>query len=193
MAGDALQDIKKQQTFVMLKPDAVARWLVGDIVSRFEKRQLKIVALKMTQATRNLITAHYPAGDEARVTRLGTKSLGTFAENKLDPKDFLGTDKPHEIGEKVLEYLINYMTRWPVVIMVVQWVNAIDMVRKIVGDTIPAKAALGTIRGDFSIETPFLANVEARPMYNLIHASETPEEASKEIALWFDKQEIIPQ
>jgi nucleoside-diphosphate kinase len=67
------------------------------------------------------------------------------------------------------------------------------MVRKIVGDTIPAKAALGTIRGDFSIETPFLANIETRPMYNLIHASETPQEAEREIALWFDTSEITTQ
>lgn len=77
--------------------------------------------------------------------------------------------------------------------MVVQGVNAIDMVRKIVGDTIPAKAALGTIRGDFSIETPFLANIEARPMYNMVHASETSEEAKNEIALWFTQDEITIQ
>ncbi len=177
----------------MIKPDGVARWLVGEIVSRFEQRQLKVVAMQMKQATREQIMAHYPADDEKRVTRLWTKSLGTFEENNIDPKQFLGTDKAHQIGEKVLDYLINYMTRWPVVVMVLQWVNAIDMVRKIVWDTIPAKAALGTIRGDLSIETPFLANVEARPMYNLIHASETPEEAEKEIALWFDKDQITKQ
>jgi nucleoside-diphosphate kinase len=67
------------------------------------------------------------------------------------------------------------------------------MVRKIVGDTIPANAALGTIRGDFSIETPFLANIEARPMYNMIHASETVAEAKNEIALWFAPEEITVQ
>jgi len=193
MVADTLQHIKKQQTFVMIKPDGVSRGLVGDIISRFEKRQLKIVAMQMQQVTREQIMAHYPADDQKRVTRLWTKSLGTFQENDLDVKDFLWTDKAHEIGEKVLEYLVNYMTRWPVVIMVVQWVNAIEMVRKIVWDTIPAKAALGTIRGDLSIETPFIANIEARPMYNLIHASETPEEAEKEIALWFDKKQIIEQ
>ncbi len=190
---DKLQHIKKQQTFVMIKPDGVARWLIGEIIGRFEQKQLKVVAMKMIQATRDQIVAHYPATDNDRVTRLGTKSLSTFQDNDLDPTEFLGTDKPKEIGEKVLQYLIDYMTRWPVVIMVVQWVNAIDMVRKIVWDTIPAKAALGTIRWDFSIETPFLANVESRPMYNLIHASETLQEAQTEIALWFDLSEIVSQ
>lgn len=193
MSSKNLDNIKKQQTFVMIKPDGVSRWLIGEIISRFEKRQLKVVAMKMLQATREQITSHYPAQDEARVARLWSKSLWTFQENNIDPVDFLWTDNPSEIGKKVLDYLINYMTRWPVVTMVVQWVNAIDMVRKIVGETIPAKAALGTIRGDFSIETPFLANIETRPMYNLIHASETPEEAEKEIALWFSAEEITSQ
>lgn len=177
----------------MIKPDGVGRGLIGEIVSRFEQRQLKVVAMKMLQATRDQITAHYPVSDAAWVSRLGEKSLGTFRENNVDPKEFLGTDKPSEIGEKVVEYLINYMTWWPIVIMVVQWVNAIEMVRKIVGDTIPAKALLGTIRGDFSIETPFLANIEARPMYNMIHASETVEEAKNEIGLWFQQDEITAQ
>ena len=193
MTQDSLQQIKKQQTFVMIKPDGVSRGLIGEIVGRFEKRQLKVVAMKMLQATREQIIAHYPAQDQSWVTRLWEKSLGTFKENDVNPKEFLGTDQAHEIGQKVLDYLINYMTRWPVVIMVVQWVNAIDMVRKIVWDTIPAKAALGTIRGDFSIETPFLANIEARPMYNMIHASENPEEAQNEIALWFTEAEITVQ
>lgn len=193
MTQDSLQHIKKQQTFVMIKPDGVARWLIGEIISRFEKRQLKVVAMKMLQATRDQITAHYPVSDEAWVSRLGEKSLWTFKQNNVDPKEFLGTDQPHEIGEKVVDYLINYMTWWPIVIMVVQWVNAIDMVRKIVWDTIPANAALGTIRGDFSIETPFLANIEARPMYNMIHASETVSEAKNEIALWFQQDEITTQ
>lgn len=85
--------------------------MVGEIISRFEKRQLKVVAMKMLQATRDQITAHYPVTDAVWVARLGEKSLGTFKENDVDPKEFLGTDQPHEIGEKVVEYLINYMTR----------------------------------------------------------------------------------
>lgn len=74
----------------------------------------------MLQATREQIATHYPADDQAWVSRLGTKSLGTFQENGLDPIDFLGTADPAEIGTKVLDYLINYMTRGPVVTMVVQ-------------------------------------------------------------------------
>jgi len=110
MTQDSLQHIKKQQTFVMIKPDGVARGLIGEIVGRFEKRQLKVVAMKMLQATRDQIIAHYPVTDAKRVARLGEKSLGTFKENNVDPKEFLGTDQPSEIGEKVVEYLINYMT-----------------------------------------------------------------------------------
>lgn len=110
MTQDNLQHIKKQQTFVMIKPDGVGRGLIGEIVSRFEKRQLKVVAMKMLQATRDQITAHYPVNDPVWVARLGEKSLGTFKENSVDPQEFLGTDKPDEIGKKVVEYLINYMT-----------------------------------------------------------------------------------
>jgi nucleoside-diphosphate kinase len=70
MTQDSLQQIKKQQTFVMIKPDGVSRGLIGEIVGRFEKRQLKVVAMKMLQATREQIVAHYPAQDQSWVTRL---------------------------------------------------------------------------------------------------------------------------
>ena len=87
----------------------------------------------------------------------------------------------------VRKWLVDYMTSAPLVRMVVQGIHAVDIVRKIAGPTIPATAEVGTIRGDFSIDSPLLANKEQRAVMNLLHASETPEEAEHEIEHWFGK------
>jgi len=109
----------------------------------------------------------------------------------LDPKEYLGTTDPKEIGSKVREGLIEFMTLGPVVPMVVEGIHAISVVRKIVGATLPVFAEPGTIRGDFSIDAPTAANLEGRSIFNLVHASETAEEAKHEISYWFSKDEIF--
>jgi nucleoside-diphosphate kinase len=179
-----------ERTFVMVKPDGVQRGLIGEIVGRLEKRGLKVVALKMVKPSIEHITNHYPK-DEKWVTRLGEKSFKTFEELGLDPMDVQGTRDKHEAGQQVRKWLIDYMTEAPVVPMVVEGIQAIEMVRKIAGHTLPAKAEIGTIRGDFSVDSPAVANVEKRSVKNLIHASETKEEAEHEIAHWFSEEEIF--
>jgi len=182
---DFLKKFKNQQTFVMIKPDGVQRGLVGEIIQHFEKKVLKIVALKMIQATEELIRSHYPMSDESWLRRLGKKSLSGFEGLDFDPVDFLWTDDELVIWKKVAESLVDYMLSWPIVIMVIEWLQAVEMVRKIVWHTLPNKADMWTIRADYSIDTPLIANVEARSIHNLIHASELPEEADQEIKLWF--------
>ncbi len=179
-----MKNPKEEKTFVLVKPDGVRKGLVGEIVSRFERRDLKIVALEMFQPTRAEIDEHYPT-DEAWVKRLGEKTLRTYSKQNIDPVRELGTADPLEIGKMVRTWLLDYMTSAPVVKMVVQGLHAVDVVRKIVGVTIPFDADMGTIRGDFSIDSPVLANAEKRAVMNLMHASETPEEAAHEIAHWF--------
>lgn len=176
---------KNQRTFVLIKPDGVQRWLIGEILQHFEKKVLKIVAMKMIQAKEETIRAHYPMTDEAWLTRLGGKSLSGFDGLDINPKDFLWTDDALTIGKQVAESLIEYMLSGPCVIMVIEGLQAVEMVRKIVGHTLPNKADMGTIRADYSIDTPLIANVEARSIHNMIHASEIPEEAEQEIRLWF--------
>lgn len=170
----------------MVKPDGVRKGLTGEIIRRFEQRDLKIVALDMFMPTKAQIDEHYPK-DEAWIRRLGQKSLATYEKYGVDPKKELGSNDEHEIGKMVREWLIDYMTSAPLVKMVVQGIHAVDVVRKIAGPTLPYKAEVGTIRGDFSIDSPRLANSEKRAVANLLHASETPEEAAHEIAHWFGK------
>lgn len=170
----------------MLKPDAVGKGLIGEIIKRFEQRGLKIVALEMFQPTKEQIHDHYPK-DEKWIARLGQKTLATYVKYDIDAKDELGTDNDLEIGKEVRAWLVTYMLSAPLVRMVVQGIHAVDVVRKIVGPTLPYMAEVGTIRGDFSIDSPLLANKEKRAVMNLIHASETTEEAKHEIEHWFGK------
>ena len=177
---------KEEQTFVMVKPDGVQKGLTGEIIRRFEQRDLKVVALDMFMPTKAQIDAHYPK-DEAWRRRLGQKSLATYEKYGVDPVEKLGSKDELTIGNMVREWLINYMTSAPLVKMVVQGIHAVDIVRKIAGPTLPYKAEVGTIRGDYSIDSPLLANSEKRAVANLLHASETPEEAQHEIEYWFGK------
>lgn len=185
-----IKSIQEQRTFTMVKPDGVLRGLVGEIVLRLEKAGLKVVAMKMLSPTKEQIIAHYPMSDQAWVDRLGDKGLNTFKELELDAKEHLGSDDRSVVGRAVAESLVGYMTSGPVIAMVIEGLQAIEMVRKLAGHTLPSKAAVGTIRGDFSVDTPAVANVQGRALHNLFHASETTEEAANEIALWFKPEEI---
>ncbi len=182
--------IKFERTFCMIKPDGVKRGLVGDIIQRLEKAGLKIVAIKMLQATEGQVRAHYPMSDEAWIMRLGEKSLSSFENLDTDPAVALGTIDKTEIGQGVANSLVEFMTSGPVVAMVVEGIQAIDMVRKLAGHTLPFKADVGTIRGDYSVDSPAVANVEMRAIHNLLHASEIASEAETEIKLWFPNEEI---
>lgn len=184
-----MKNIKQQQTLVLVKPDGVKRGLVGEVLQRIERRGLKVVAAKMVQVDRAHLEKHFPS-DPEWMARLGDKGLKTFAEYKLDPKEHMGTADRVEIGAMVKESLFDYMTSGPIIALVVEGLHAIDMVRKLAGHTIPVFAEMGTVRGDFSVDSPAVANVEKRAIHNIMHASENPEEAANEIKLWFAPSEI---
>lgn len=135
-----------EQTFVMVKPDGVQRGLVGEVVSRFERKGLKLVAGKMLQVPRSLAEQHY-------------------AEHSARP--FYGE-------------LVSFITSSPVFAMVWEGPNAIATARTMMGKTNPADAAPGTIRGDLAVSVGM----------NLIHGSDSPESAAREIALWFSGDEL---
>jgi nucleoside-diphosphate kinase len=183
-------NFKKERTYVMIKPDGVKKGLIGEIIRRFEQRDLKIVALEMFQPTHDQIDNHYPK-DEAWIRRVGQKTLGTYEKYGMDPKAQLGTADDLEIGTMVRKWLIEFMISAPLVRMVVEGVHAVDMVRKICGATMPYLADMGTIRGDYSADSPAIANMEKRPVMNIVHASETKEEAEHEIKHWFGGREVI--
>ncbi|MFH0846103.1 MAG: nucleoside-diphosphate kinase [Patescibacteria group bacterium] len=180
---------KEEKTFLMIKPDGVKKGLIGEIINRLEQRDLKIVALEMFQPTKNEMDGHYPK-DEVWIERMGQKTLKIYDKYNYNIKEDLGTDNALEIGKMVRGWLIEYMTSAPLVRMVIQGVHAVDMVRKIAGATMPCDADMGTIRGDFSNDSPALSSKEKRVVMNLVHASETQEEAQHEIGHWFGKSPI---
>ncbi len=180
-----IKGIRYQRTFCMIKPDGVARGLVGEIIRRIENAGLKVVAMKMQTPSEELVKKHVPFENAAWVSRLGDKSFSGFEPLNLNPVEFLGTDDKAVIGKNVADNLVKFLCSGPVVAMVVEGVQAIDMIRKLAGHTLPFKAEMGTIRGDFSVDSPSIANVEGRAIHNLFHASETLEEATNEIGLWF--------
>ena len=138
-----------EKTFIILKPDAVQRGLVGEILGRFERRGLKLAAMKFIQVSDELARKHYAVHAE----------------------------RPFFAG------LIQYITSAPVVALVLEGTNAISVVRTMVGATRPHEAAPGTIRADFGLEVG----------RNLVHASDGPDTAKDEIALWFGEDLVTWQ
>lgn len=175
---------KEERTYVMIKPDGVRKGLIGEVIKRIEQRDLKIVAIEMASPLLEQMDNHYPKNEEW-ITRLGTKTMKTYEKYGYDAMLDFGTTDPATIGPEVRKWLISFMMSAPVVKMVVQGLHAVDIVRKLAGDTLPYQAAVGTIRGDFSIDSPVLANKEKRAVMNIVHCSETPEEAEHEIKHWF--------
>ena len=180
---------KQERTVVLIKPDGVKRGLIGEVISRIERRGLKVISLSMISPTRKQIDGHYPK-DLAWVKRLGEKSLATYAKYGWDAKREMGTKDPMKIGKSVRKWILDFMTSGPSVKIVVEGIHAVDMVRKLVGNSIPALAEMGTIRGDFSVDSAAAANREKRAVYNLVHASETEAEARHEIKHWFGRDVI---
>ena len=174
----------------MVKTDGVRKGLIGEVIKRIEQRDLKIIALEMFHANREEVSGHYP-NDESWIRKVGEKTLATYEKYGYDAQKDMGTKDTLELGQKIRGWLLDYLTDAPMVRMIIQGTHAIDMVRKIVGDTIPNKAEMGTIRGDFSVDSPTLANKEQRAVMNIVHASTTPEEAKHEIKFWFKNKPVF--
>lgn len=181
---------KEEKTVVIIKPDGVKRGLVGEIISRMERRGLKIISLEMIHASKEQIDEHYPK-EEEWIRGLGEKTLRNYKVYGFDAKKELGTDDALEIGKLVRDWLVDFMTSGPTVKMVVKGIHAIDMVRKLAGTTLPAEAEMGTIRGDFSIDSATAANRDKRAIHNILHASGSSEEAEHELAFWFAAEDIF--
>lgn len=180
---------REEKTVFIIKPDGVKRGLIGEIISRIEKRGLKIIDIEMVQPTRRQMDKHFPK-DKTWVTRLGEKTLNNYLKYSIDPEKELGTSDTFKIGKIIRNWLLDYMTSGPIVKGVVKGIHAVDMVRKICGNTLPDMAEMGTIRGDFSVDSPSQANADKRAIRNIIHASETQTEVANELTLWFSSREI---
>ena len=185
-----MNKFQKEQTLILAKPDAMQRGLVGEIIKRFETRGLKVVGLKMTKPDTAHIKKHYLATRE-QLEGIGNKSLDNLKQLGMDPKKELGTDNAFEIGKIINNWNFEFLSSNPVVAMVFEGPHAVEMGRKIVGFTLPSKAEIGTIRGDFSVDSAVLGNLNKRPIRNIVHASGSIPEAKREIKHWFKTIELF--
>ncbi len=175
-----------EKTLVLVKPDGVERGLVGEILGRFERMGLTIEAMNLLIPTRELADAHYPS-DDGWLSAVGNKTLEDYAARGFDASLELGTSDPIAVGRQIKARLTTFLTSGKVVALVLEGNRAVESVRKVVGATLPTASPMGTIRGDFSTDSPDAAAAEGRPVKNLVHASGNVEEAVAEIELWFGR------
>ncbi len=177
---------KKERTLVIIKPDGIQRTLIGEIIGRYEKLGLKLVGVKMLVPTAEYVEKHYTLDPEwRRIT--GEKRIKAALDKGEEPP----SKDPFEITKKVLEVLIKYLTSGPVVAMVWEGAHAVKIVHKMAGSTEPLSSDVGTIRGDFVLDSYQMADTDGRAVRNLIHTSGSVSEAENEIKYWFKPEEII--
>lgn len=151
-----------EKTLVILKPDTIQRGLVGEIITRFERSGISIIGMKMVAPDREHFKKHYE-----EISGLISRW-----------------------GEDIFEVTLSAMTESPVIAMVLEGVEVVEHVRKMVGTTDPKDSAPGTIRGDYTHVTRAYTNPLGATLPNILHASGNAEEAEQEIALWFDDNEL---
>ncbi|MEK7559361.1 MAG: nucleoside-diphosphate kinase [Patescibacteria group bacterium] len=179
-----------EQTIILIKPDGVKRGLVGEIIKRFERTGLKIVAMKMVTASEDLLLKHYQSGKPETLKRWGEKTLKTYNSYGRDAKKELGTDDAMELGKMVNKWLFDYIKSGPIIAILLEGKHAVENAMSIAGTTMPVSSPAGTIRGDFSTDSAAYANDEKRGVMNLVHVSTSIEEANFEKTLWFAPAEI---
>jgi nucleoside-diphosphate kinase len=153
----------QEKTLIIMKPDAVQRGIVGEILTRFEKVGLKIVGAKMLKPDYDHYYHHY-------------ETIGKMISRR---------------GQKAFDVTLEMMNAGPVIAYVLEGVEAVSLVRKMVGATEPKSALPGTVRGDYSHLSFAYADANDVPINNLVHASGDPEEAKVEIAHWFKEEELF--
>jgi nucleoside-diphosphate kinase len=177
---------KKERTFVAVKPDGVQRSLVGEVIKRFEQVGLKLVAMKMLIPEKEHVIQHYTLDPEwRRIT--GEKTIASYKAKGLTPP----TENPLEVTEKLLNTLWPYMTSGPVVAMVWEGAHAQKIVKKLTGGTEPLTSEVGTIRGDYVLDSYAMSDTDQRAVRNILHCSGSTEDAEKEINHWFKPEEVI--
>jgi len=175
----------KERTFVILKPDAIQRSLIGEVIKRFERTGLKFTAMKMFVPSADKLLVHYNK-DDAWFLKKGNRIIEDLKAHGMPvEKDAMA------YGREIIDTIVDYMTAAPVIGMVIEGNQAVAIVTKLVGTTEPATSDVGTIRGDYTVDSYGHSSYENRAVRNLIHCSESPEEAEREIKVWFDESEIM--
>lgn len=176
---------KQERTMVAIKSESIQRNLIGEFISKFEHRGLKLVACKLLAPSAELIGKHY-ADDEAWYVSSGTKTRANYEakgeKNLLTPKQY---------GQRTRALLMDSLNDRPILVMVWEGPHAVALGRKTAGATNPLIADIGSIRGDYSHDSYEVSDGTGRAIQSLVHASGSVEEAENEIALWFKPEEIL--
>lgn len=181
-----MEHYKEERTLILIKPDGIQRSLIGEIMRRYERLGLKLVGLKFVVTTAEHVEQHYTLDPDWRQVT-GEKTIKGYKNKGLKPP----SEDPLEITAIILENLKKYLTSGPIICMVWQGAHAVELVRKVTGGTEPLTSDVGTIRGDFVLDSYQISDTDGRAVRNLIHASGSVEEAKKEIKHWFSDSEII--
>lgn len=179
-----------ERTLIVFKPDSVERGLVGEILNRFEKIGLRVLASKTAKVGPEFVAMHYPDREDY-LKSVGEKTLKNYVEEGVDPREVFGTADALKIGQQIRRWNMDYLSRGSVMALVLEGNRAVELVRKIVGKTNPSESGPGSIRGDYSSDSIDIANRERRAVRNLIHASSSVAEANEEIALWFKEKDLV--
>jgi nucleoside-diphosphate kinase len=174
-----------ERTFVIVKPDGVQRGLTGEVINRIERVGMKLVGMKFMVATREQAMTHY-GKDDAWCEKVGQRTVDRMKTEGVTPEK-----TAIEYGRAVLNGLLDFLTCSPIVAMVWEGNQAVGVVKKLVGGTEPLTSDVGTIRGDLTLDSYDLANVDGRAVRNIVHCSDQTSEAEREIAIWFNENEIV--
>ena len=183
-----MQHPKHERTLVIIKPDGIQRSLIGEIIRRYERTGLKLLALKMAIPTEKMAIKHYyEVGGDAWLKEVGRKARAAYEKKGLTSPYKTNMDN----GRAVMESNAKYLSSGPVIAMAWQGNQAVALARKITGGTEPVTSDVGTIRGDFTLDSYAMADTDQRSVRNLLHASGTVEDAEKEMKIWFKPEEIL--
>lgn len=177
--------LRKERTFIAVKSDGIQRHLIGEVIRRFERRGMKLVACKMVVPSEKHLAKQYP-DEEWWYRNVGEKTLKSRRAKGIEDNR-----EPTEIGKWVRQMIIDDVRGKPMLAMVWEGAHAVALGRKTAGETNPLDADVGTIRGDFTVESYEVADHLEHPIRNILHAAGSAEEAEQEIAIYFSEDEII--
>jgi len=179
-----------ERTLIILKPDVVKRGLIGKVIETFENVGLKLIAAKMLRPDEKVIKNHYP-GTTEWIKEMGEKTLTSFKQSGNNVMETFKTEDPNKLGQFIYERLIKYWMEGPIVVMVWSGPNAVTIARKLRGHTIPSLAVPGTLLAQYSFDSSPLSASLDRVVKTFIHASESTDEAEREIKYWFKDEKFM--
>jgi nucleoside-diphosphate kinase len=180
-----MAEYQKERTLVLIKPDGIQRSLVGEILKRLERTGLKFIGFKFLVPTQQQLVEHYNKNDEWFLK----KGRNIVDDLKREGKSV--EKEPLKYGREIIDLIIKFMTAGPILAVVIEGNQSVNIVKKLVGSTEPATSDVGTIRGDLTVDSYTHSTIQNRAVRNLVHCSESPEEAEREIKVWFTGKELV--